>query len=582
MQKQTTLLVLAVVVLASLLLTVYFDVSASGSADYSDMKTLTNPHHPHLQVIPPSSNHTHTLPPNETHTSFTEYEIHVYPSQETHVDLSRENTADLGELKPAKLHVVTWLRVKTTGPRIEDLSTKVMSKLRRLIGSIRYFHPEADVSLYLILPSGHEGRNTFAVGPEIGQTLSWTGVFVYGIDARQFRSFSDVIEHVKETNQGMSILMLPISSYLTSCVPDRFPVKEIAFEIPFQDGEHDMVVSESKISFAAVLLNGEHSTSFFQDGSPKLESYPMGTYFPVGNEVSASLLKKGNLFNLVRRDDAKQVLIFNETDDANFVHAQEIPKLGFKQSIFELKGMYQSQAGVRLVLEDLHRNQVECRIDISSDSEGIVLESCIIAKASEEFQATIKNERLSLSAAGNPLEFFIDYYEDEPPQQYRNPVGKKSSNSRSSISQALQLEDKKQDDGISSIGIALLVPAMSTSESSLAEAPIFTDFIPSLTETISNSSMDEVPQFHYKIFLGVNSDDYLFANISKRFELYTMFENLTSGYPVELEIFRFNNFKGAPARIWTALAWKAYVENYDFLYQANDDLSFQTTGKITN
>jgi len=108
---------------------------------------------------------------------------------------------------------------------------------------------------------------------------------------------------------------------------------------------------------------------------------------------------------------------------------------------------------------------------------------------------------------------------------------------------------------------------------SLGELRVFATFLPSLLRTIDSNS-----EFVYTVMLGFDEGDPLYDDPERQSEIVERFKSVVGSLHVALELIRFSYAHGWVTFIWNGLFEFAVDSGYDYFYQANDDLRFDTPG----
>jgi hypothetical protein len=125
--------------------------------------------------------------------------------------------------------------------------------------------------------------------------------------------------------------------------------------------------------------------------------------------------------------------------------------------------------------------------------------------------------------------------------------------------------------------IGLLVPTISAKIKAVTHLSLFRVFMPTLLKSIGKGTAKSAG-FEYVIYLGYDVGDALYDTKAGMRRVRARFRKMTKGYPVHLMPSAHSGAKGAPCWIWNTLADFAYHDDADFLYQLNDDISFETAG----
>ena len=146
-------------------------------------------------------------------------------------------------------------------------------------------------------------------------------------------------------------------------------------------------------------------------------------------------------------------------------------------------------------------------------------------------------------------------------------------------------------DNLTPVKIAICVPmtSKSTSMKSVTESPFWSNLFDSFMKSIDWKSN----KFIFKFYLGFDKADPLYdtgdawSDMRSEFKnraTFRMQENLLSEQAIisvlekelTLTLMDFEHLTGAPTQIVSQLVLKAYVDNFDYFYQVNDDTSIVT------
>jgi hypothetical protein len=504
------------------------------------------------------------------------------------------------------MRFVTWIHSVDS----QDVSymQKQMQRLYRLVGSIHYWNPEAFITIYLHHPNMTviEEQDQYRFTRDI---MTMRNVEVQGIYVDHFHD-QIVLSHAKQMYSESYFVLLPLESYLTERLS--------AFCGKFVDVRREVIIKTDGI----VVASGYPVDAVKQKANVAIEHFP-GFSFEFADDVGQPEVS----FQLVTLSPSKafvlsieqQKLILTVTDGQSLLDS-----LSLEMSLFQMKSISNSSVG-KLTLKSgsplqvhydgdefsfgvncsssclevqlLHFQSENYTLDMFDFMIGDVVELKVVNKTSAEsigFIEVSPENKLILSNSGSRFHVSsFDWFLEKMVQRgsdlwTRNVLLDADKRQRSSALDDRFLEFLSQsgfsqihlDPSFKPITIALLMPIVSSPRTkNISDIPLFSVFLPHFLNSTHSLDDSRSQWFRYVILLGTDHGDRIYDDPKSLDEISQLFKGVTKNHRVELQVHCFKDLKGAPARIWNALAWKAYRNlNADYLFQVNDDIEIMQQG----